>query len=417
MPKKSKHHHGKHDFKVNANRHRNEVINKLKYYFDLWSEKNAISLLSEKDLMRLYVMRFTTPRIEPEQGVVINPKILELFKKDLNYLLDLFKVNLKPGLPEISLRDFMTYYITIYSFIDSLPEDDFPNAGLLKEKFKEIMRLNNLTAVKGFSHADPLVIVLAAGFSDPQVAYYTVLIDIKSDISQNKGTHFLFKIRPIKPVSIDFNLPEGKRPAYKLGMPMPGPAVTWVKVKPPESGSVKWNAKLEVYLQPHAILRMYERLELLSNPTIREGLFLSFSVLYKPIYDNNNFLIPYYMGHTVLGYFKADIVDDKILVRTFLFLTNDGTPEARKLKEIAGLHKLDIKYLRLDTLRTFVQSDMNRNPEIKKLFSDAGCGGLFNLQFDAPGAYTGRIQLADKIKKHIGIERQEEETEENKSLP
>jgi hypothetical protein len=42
---------------------------------------------------------------------------------------------------------------------------------------------------------------------------------------------------------------------------------------------------------------------------------------------------------------------------------------------------------------------------------------LFNLHFDTPGAYTGRIQLADKIKKHIGMEGQEEEPAENKSLP
>ena len=51
-----------------------------------------------------------------------------------------------------------------------------------------------------------------------------------------------------------------------------------------------------------------------------------------------------------------DIIEGKIVIRTFLFVTNNGTPEGKKLAQITGLQKLDKKYLALDKLSTFMTS-------------------------------------------------------------
>jgi hypothetical protein len=40
--------------------------------------------------------------------------------------------------------------------------------------------------------------------------------------------------------------------------------------------------------------------------------------------------------------------EGKLVIRSFLFLTNDGTPEGWKLRALTGLAKRDKKYLEIE---------------------------------------------------------------------
>jgi hypothetical protein len=132
-----------------------------------------------------------------------------------------------------------------------------------------------------------------------------------------------------------------------------------------------------------------------------------FFSLFDPdiIYENGRMLLAYdFESQSRVGYFVADVVEGKLLLRTFLFITNEGTPEARKLAEISGLCKLDVKYWKIDKLSTFLKSDIVLKPEIKKIFMDAGCGGLFNLSLEGPDIYSGKLHVADQMMKYLAIE-------------
>jgi hypothetical protein len=94
---------------------------------------------------------------------------------------------------------------------------------------------------------------------------------------------------------------------------------------------------------------------------------------------NNTYLFPLVHGADKLGYFKGDIIGDKLVIRTFLFITNNGTPEGKKLQKLIGLQKADKKYLGIDKLSTFILSDIKENEQLKTLFCEAGCGDLFKL--------------------------------------
>ncbi|WP_158991691.1 hypothetical protein [Mucilaginibacter sp. L196] len=48
-------------------------------------------------------------------------------------------------------------------------------------------------------------------------------------------------------------------------------------------------------------------------------------------------LLPLQIMGKKLGYIIVDVLEDKLIIRTFLFLTNDGTPEGRKLAQITKL--------------------------------------------------------------------------------
>ena len=71
--------------------------------------------------------------------------------------------------------------------------------------------------------------------------------------------------------------------------------------------------------------------------------------------------------------------EESIVIRTFLFVTNNGTPEGQMLENVTGLQKLDKKYLALDKLSTFMTSDIGGNEKVKEIFTSAGCQCLLEL--------------------------------------
>ena len=81
-----------------------------------------------------------------------------------------------------------------------------------------------------------------------------------------------------------------------------------------------------------------------------------------------------------LGYLLGNVVDDKVLIRTCYFLTMQGTPEARLLHDRLGTRRYDIERLRLDELATFLDTDLADDPELKQIFTQCGCGHLFELR-------------------------------------
>lgn len=73
------------------------------------------------------------------------------------------------------------------------------------------------------------------------------------------------------------------------------------------------------------------------------------------------------------------LVDEKIIIRTFLFLTNDGTPDGKKLSELTRLQLLDKQYLGIDTLAGFMKFWIAKDEALSALFTEAGCESLLDL--------------------------------------
>lgn len=89
--------------------------------------------------------------------------------------------------------------------------------------------------------------------------------------------------------------------------------------------------------------------------------------------DKHSFLFQIkHAGHG-LGYLKADIIGDKLLILTFLFFTNNGTPEGTKLKKWIGLQKTDKKFFGIDKLNPLILSDIDKHKKLKALVCKAAC--------------------------------------------
>lgn len=395
------------NFKVIAARYKKEFLGRIKFYFNLWLGENTFSLLPPIEVNLLYKLHFTPPRFEVAEGSRINKKLLMEFKKSLSSWLDFYTLEIADDLPKITLNHFFTYYLSIIFFLREIKEDDFANAKELKEKFKKLDETNEETIKKGYQLLDIVTFMLGLMYSDPLKCFYWLNCKVNDKKAKNKGMFILIKINVVKPITMDFVVNGDKRPAYKYGVPFHKIGVFWKTYKPPDKGAFRWKEELEIYIQSHAIKRLYERVELINPVFMRYFLFYSLGNP-KMVYENNFLLIPYQMDNVIIGYFKADITQGKILIRTFLFLTNEGTPEARRLKKNTGLMKADIKYLKIDKLSTFIQSDIVKNERMKNIFIEAGCGGLFALKFDTPDAYSGKIKLAEEMSKYMETESENE---------
>lgn len=137
--------------------------------------------------------------------------------------------------------------------------------------------------------------------------------------------------------------------------------------------------KIPVYIQSHAIDRMLERLHFdFSNQALLPLVQKIFTTEIIPL-SEKRFLMAYYLYGFKCGYLLAQYIDGCLLIRTFLFMTNNGTPEGQKLEEQTRLLKEDRKYLNIDSLRGLLNSDLLKNNEAQRIFINAGCGSLIKL--------------------------------------
>jgi hypothetical protein len=122
------------------------------------------------------------------------------------------------------------------------------------------------------------------------------------------------------------------RPAFQCGAAM-GFGVAWAQVDCAQVGVPQHADPLPIYVQNHVFHRIYKRLAAARDQSMIHE-FLVYSLL-RPVVVRRE---PHqcwiecidYLGRRN-GYLTGAVVDDAFLVRTFLFLTMQGTPEARLL--------------------------------------------------------------------------------------
>lgn len=152
-----------------------------------------------------------------------------------------------------------------------------------------------------------------------------------------------------------------------------------VMAKPADIGfSVEHNQPVQVFIQQHALTRLLERLSLAEGMLLYmlETLFRS-----KPagLRYNDSQLVLLKAGGKKLGYLVTELLDNKLIIITFLFLTNNGTPEGHKLAELTRLQKLDKRYLGIDTLEGINSLRLSEETALSALFTEAGCADLLDL--------------------------------------
>lgn len=370
---------------------------------------SAFALLDKNDLFKLFYYRRRPFKIinPPDEQGIYSPRDLRLINDCFSQLMHNSIVNI--GQTPISVYDFEVYVDTLHWVLQNLPEESreireafltcFPFFG---EGYKEI-RKNSIGEV---GRNVELLDILFSDFtrrvvrivpeerrksqSSPDVTacYNNLIIRHKASESElvtiNGHSRTVYRIlligqEQISPMEIS---------AERLGI----------------TGIMK-NFKINVFIQQHALRRIKERLcdyFLHLNHTYIVNAILSDAI---PADDEHGFLFPLKYGEVKLGYLKAVLIGDKLIILTFLFLTNNGTPEGKKLHDLIGIQKQDKKYLGIDKLSTFILSDIKQNMLLKDLFCHAGCNGLFELPLDLLDKGSQKeIACASYITHYLGVD-------------
>jgi hypothetical protein len=135
----------------------------------------------------------------------------------------------------------------------------------------------------------------------------------------------------------------------------------------PKEIVIKYNELLLEFIKEDTI-ESYSGVEIPLDWYLSEGLML---VNY---FHQLMHLVPFDLASGKIGYLLCRWCERKIIITTFLFLTNDGTPEGKKLEELTMLKKMDKQHLQIDTVQHFLSYHIDRNEELKSLFIEAGCG-------------------------------------------
>jgi hypothetical protein len=143
------------------------------------------------------------------------------------------------------------------------------------------------------------------------------------------------------------------------------------------------TGELPVYVQGHALKQARARLNVAAMDNVIEAWLLD-SLRNPEIVsrDGDDLLVAYRCNGKRIGHLVATVSGGRVVVRTFLFLTMQGTPEARQLRTRLGLRRGDIDWLRLSELSAFTDTDLRDDAELRSLFEQCGCGHLFELNPD-----------------------------------
>lgn len=260
--------------------------------------------------------------------------------------------------------------------LSKLQEEDLEDD---KPVLEEILN-NTLMALhyRIFKATDVLLQTFCVRVSNP-ISYY--LYKEESEVVQHNNNHRIgltwsFITMKSEPQTLSFK--GEKRRAFQVKN-MFAPKYD-VSVKIPYHPVFNTNPEkvYNVFVLEHAIRRLYERIDAIENMYV--NFYMNISLLeFDAGWFKGSLMINYKIGEHKLGYFVADIVQNKILIRTFLFITYNKTFEGELLNSRTGFEKLDKKYLNIDKLSTFLASKIEKNSFAGKIFTEANCEHLLNL--------------------------------------
>lgn len=159
-----------------------------------------------------------------------------------------------------------------------------------------------------------------------------------------------------------------------------------------------------VYVQSHALRQLHARVNLPTyGPWLEYWLHKSMTEPEVVERSGRDLLVGFDIHGARLGYLVVAPLADCLVVRTFLFLTMEPSPEARRLKKKLKVTRDDIDWLRLNELSAFTQTDLKSDPVLRPLLEACGCGQLFDFAAE-DGAIAARPKpLAAEMKKYLRL--------------
>lgn len=366
--------------KIAMAHHRNDFLCSLKQFCDKTIGPNIFKLIPEKELENIYLLRSRPIKIRDIQNVPAD--VLKDYKHIIPQLLRINFLDFGVGeISQISLYDYFTTGLTIILYAGRIKTIDFKEAEAVKNAMKPLAilaesEIYNNAWKKLFEITNSMGVLN----NDLSSKIFVLKHEVSIEVNSINGFYNCVDIYGLQTEKIQVVIDDNNRPALKIayGIPTPEPHLEFLTLNPEDLG-LSAGRPLDVYIQSHALNRLSERLDGILLGVLHFNLFNSLKQLKFTKNKKDEYLFEYTIFGKKVGYLFGSIINGKMIIRTFLFLTHDGTPEGNKLNNSTGLKKEDQKYLAIDKLSAFIHSDISQHPIIKEIFIKAGCQSLFEI--------------------------------------
>lgn len=375
-----------------------KVLNKLTQVLEISKE---IEAFSKKDKQILFELRYKSPKIVVVSKSDKLKKLSRSFTKDLIHYAK--STSFKIDDTSFTYFEFCT---VLYPF--------FLHLKIREKELSNLTSTENVQSFLTFCESDNTPDIILQDVVDHICHSLTypekrVWYAIKSSESKAELRAFIY--------SIEFGVPEIKK-AYVEGnwhtaiaLAFSDRGLQFSNLKTSFLPKHLRKAKsLDVFFQKHAWERLQERLDCCDKGDLYAHMAISIREATSAVHHSNDtVLIPYLFFKRKFGYLMVTVSDKIAVVRTFLFLTNDGTPEGQKLNEILGTVKKDKEYTRLDRLSTYLTSDVKDDEVLSDILKKSDCESLI----DVPPKFVEALtkvgtneikELAESIKGYLELD-------------
>lgn len=339
--------------------------------------EGVMELIDPRFLDLLYRFRVFDPKIVKGSFPGLTERDMHEIRKGFNCLINLFSVQITDNL-KVTIFEYLTVVVSLQFYQQLECEYNL--------EFNRRMSAILDPSIK--THGDSMIALVLEMLCLELMDYSAIIAWGDFNYQQNNDKHQhsvpVFYLHGEVQHSRTFNTSDGKRQAYRLSWfaHSEGPYGRTIDAGLLGLADKSSDTPIDIYIQQHAINRMKERLDCLPNSEIFLMLDVSFRTPIVLYTGDRCYLIEYRIGESKIGYLLGEYVEGILLLKTFLFVTSNGTPEGQKLYELYGLGKLDKKYLMLDKLSSYIRSDIGNNEKLKALFEQIGCAGLLNIEED-----------------------------------
>jgi hypothetical protein len=392
---------------------KNCYLKRIKSTMGILGDESAYNLLKQNEIEVLYLTRLRPVKLMGAENsyLKLSKDDIIVMNKVLNHMLQSSFISIGPEKKQVSIYDFVCFIETIFQYWRNVHKEDFLNAEVFRQKLSYFNDFED-TRLEGYLKIDDHIQLVSWIFTIP--GHYSVIIQPEVSKAEKSSTNpkafynnYIVSLE--KPEAELFEIEGHKRTIFQINIYQKN-IPTAVTITPRMLGinGLLKDLPLKVYIQRHALDRIKERIgDYFTSYNYSEIISMTLNHQTFPTNDGG-FLFPYTFRHIRLGYLKANIFGDRLIFRTFLFLTNNGTPESDKLAKILGVQKADKKYLGIDNLKTFINSDIESNDNLKRIFCQSGCGELFELKKIMKSNPLPTNHCADFLEKYLGLKQEEE---------
>lgn len=382
---------------------RKKFYRKVRYFFVLIEKEHLFGLISERELQYLWKLRMRAPKVKPEDDCSLSAKHVKMMTEALYYYLNDHKVDIPGTNKQINAYDYLTTGLTIYAFILQESNQDFQKGDEFYEEMRPITE--NLFGDELELLIKKLKTILGMIYDGIDIDHYPVQFEWGGGQGAHQGMFAAFIVNKVVNPIIHIKTGGSRRPAYQVGFALDHFVPLQLKAEILHLETAEYPELLNVYIQSHALRRLSERVDLLAQGELRWCMYDSLAQPTVIPYRHNSYLIEYRVLGYKIGYLVADLMKNKIIIRTFLLVTQCGTPEEKKLCSNTGLSKEDIAYLNLCKLSSFVNSDIYENQTLKVMFEEAGCGPILAFAKDKAKKPIKKVPRAEQILDYLKVEK------------